>query len=282
MKYLLSCIFCFVLFSNAVAQETTEPKKEKDLDSLLDELFDSETELNELIAEMTNFKFLYVSMNYNSETYFSGRDIGIDQYNLRPQVTYVDSKGFFASVSGAYYSEFDPKLDLLTASLGYGKYFDKKKLFKWNTSYTRYFYFNDLENLFDNTVGLGLSYRTKKRNFGVNLSGAFLFGQEQSFQVSSSIFTRIKLYKSKKHDLVLRPDISFVLAQQTIELVDTEISNEVFDLINTQFSIPLQYTINSFDFELGYTFNFPNALENDEDLHTTGFFNFSVAYLISL
>ena len=73
----------------------------------------------------------YNTNQYNSNTYFSGRDIDIDQFNVSPQITYVNSNGLFASVSGIYYSEFLPNWDVTTVTVGYGKNFGKKKLFKY-------------------------------------------------------------------------------------------------------------------------------------------------------
>jgi len=51
-------------------------------------------------------------------------------------------------------------------------------------------------------------------------------------------------------------------------------------LINTQFNIPLQYTVGPFDVELGFNYNIPSELGNETDLKNTSFFNLGVAYLI--
>jgi hypothetical protein len=56
----------------------------------------------------------------------------------------------------------------------------------------------------------------------------------------------------------------------------------VFDLINTQINLPLLYSTNSFDFEAGYNINFPNAIGDESNLKNTGFFSFSIGYLIDL
>jgi hypothetical protein len=100
------------------------------------------------------------------------------------------------------------------------------------------------------------------------------------------------LFKTKKVDLKLRPQLSIVAGKQTLELAQISIENgvmvtdylenDVFDLINTQVNLPLQLTTNSFDFEFGYTLNLPSALGNEPDLPITGYFNFYIAYMLDL
>ncbi|MFA5300323.1 MAG: hypothetical protein WC389_19225, partial [Lutibacter sp.] len=139
-KYLTILLWISGLFF-VQAQEST---KEKEIDDLIDELFREDELINELTASISNFQFLYVSATYNSDTYFSGRDIGIAQYNITPQITYAHSNGIFASLSGIYYSEFVPKWDVTVATVGFSKNIDAKKLFKYAISYSKYFYTEDI------------------------------------------------------------------------------------------------------------------------------------------
>jgi hypothetical protein len=269
-----------------------EPTKEKEIDDLIDELFMEDEVINELTASLKNSQFLYVSATYNSDTYFSGRDIEIDQYNITPQITYAHSNGIFASLSGIYYSEFVPKWDVTTATVGYGKNIGEKKLFKYSVSYSKYFYANDIDNIYTNTLNVGLSVRNKKRTIGTQLSGSYLFGEDQSFEIASRSFVDVNLLKSKISKLKFKPQLNIIAGKQTIELARiysqdgqlfTEYTeNDVFDLINTQINLPLLFSTNSFDFEAGYNINFPNALGDESNLKNTGFFSFSIGYLIDL
>lgn len=269
-----------------------EPTKEKEINDLIDELFMEDAVINELTASLKNSQFLYVSATYNSDTYFSGRDIDIDQYNITPQITYAHSNGIFASLSGIYYSEFVPKWDVTTATVGFGKNIGKNKLFKYSVSYSKYFYANDLENIYTNTLNAGLGVRNKKRTIGTQLSGSYLFGEDQSFEIASRSFVDVNLMKTKKSSLKFKPQLNIVAGKQTIELAriynqDGQIlteytENDVFDLINTQINLPLQFSTNSFDFEAGYNINFPNAIGDESNLKNTGFFSFSIGYLIDL
>ncbi|WP_372795558.1 hypothetical protein [Lutibacter sp.] len=269
-----------------------EPTKEKELDDFVDEFFMEDDLINDLITSISKYQFLYISTTYTSNTYFSGRDIGIDQFNVSPQITYVNSNGLFASVSGIYYSEFLPNWDVTTVTVGYGKNFGKKKLFKYDASYTKYFYSNAFNSVYSNTLNIGLGIRNKERTLGTQLSGALLFGEDESFQITSNSYVVFNLLKTNKSSLKLKPQVSISAGKQTIdlarayyfngELVTEYFQNETFDLINTQLSIPLQYNVNSFDFEVEYTINLPHPIGEELELNTTGVVSFSIAYMIDL
>lgn len=290
MRKIFVAISCLLGFVFAAAQE---PKgKEKEVDEIIDELFNEGEVLDELMASISNFQLLYLSFDYNSDTYFSGRDIEIDQYNIRPQISYMHSKGFFTSVSGVYYSEFEPSWDFTTVTLGFGKSIGKNKTLRYYTAYSRYFYSGDVANPYTNTLNIGLSIRNKKRTLGTQLSVGYLFGEDQSMQVASRTYLALDLYKTKKTRLQLRPELNVIAGKQTIELAQTYvqqqqlvtsyIENDIFDLINTQINLPLQFRSKSFDLELGYNINFPSPIGDEDDLKTTGFINFSVGYMIDL
>lgn len=289
MKKYLTILVCLSGVFYGYSQELT---KEKEIDALIDELFMVDEVINELTASYKNSEILYISTTYNSDTYFSGRDIDIDQYNIIPQITYAHSNGIFASLSGIYYSEFVPKWDVTTATIGFSKNIGKKKLFKYSVSYSKYFYANDIDNIYTNTLNAGLGVRNKKRTLGTQISGSYLFGEDQSFEMASRSFVEFNLLKTKKNSLNFKPQLNIVAGKQTIELARiynqdgqmlTEYTeNDIFDLINTQINLPLQFSTNSFDYEVGYNINFPNALGDEYNLKSTGFFNISIGYLIDL
>lgn len=288
-KYIVLIVWLSGLFF-AFGQE---PTKEETTDSLIDDFFYSEDAIiDDLIESLKKYQFLYVSVAYNSDTYFAGRDIGVDQFNIAPQLTYANSNGLYASLSGIYYSEFEPQWDVTTAALGFSKSFGKQQLFKYNVSFAKYFYANEDDNIFSNTLNLGLGVRSKDRSIGTQLTGSFLFGDEQSFQISSRSYVSINLVKNKKMTLKFRPQLNIVAGKQTIELtrvyyenrepIVEYFENDVFDVINTQINIPLQLNLNSFDVELGYNLNLPSAIGTEDVLDSTGFFNLTLSYLIDL
>lgn len=290
MKKRIILLLCLSVFSVSFSQEPT--KKESKTDALIDDLLNQDEIIDDFLAMYSKYQFLYLTVNYNNDTYFSGRDIGIDQYNMSPRITYFHYSGLYGSLSGLYYSEFDPKWDLATASIGYGKNFGKKKTYRYSVSYSKYFYNNSFDNLFTNDITATFSIKNKKRTLGTSLSGSYLFGEDQSFQIASSSFVSFNLFKTTKSKLDFKPQLNLVAGKQTVELARTYLrlgqivteytQNDVFSLINTQVSFPLEFSYNSFDLGVGYTINFPTPIGDETNLKNTNFFNVSLSYLFDL
>ena len=283
-------VFGLLLFS--IATSFCSYAQEENLDGLIDELFfNNQQFLDELIENDFSFDFLYTSVSYNSNTYFSGRDSGTDQFNIIPQVSYYHSSGFNASISGIYYRNFDPSWDFTSVSLGYFKTIGKNKNILYNVGYTKYFY-SDGYDVFTNSLDLGVGIRNKKRTLGTSIATSYLFGTEKSYQFVSSSFVNFTLKRTPNFALRLRPRVNFIVAKQNITIFKEEFiagiivpqtfNFDVFDLLNTQINIPLYLTTNSWDFEVGYNLNLPNALVNEKVLKTTGFLNLSVGYMFDL
>jgi hypothetical protein len=288
MKKYIALFICISVVSVSYSQELTD----EETDDLIDGLFENNKTLEEVLASFSKYQFLYLSLNYNSNTYFSGRDIGVNQYNMSPKISYLHYSGLSLNVSGIYYDKFDPKWDLSTVNIGYGKSLGKNNTFKYYTSYTRYFYNNGVSNSFENDLNLGLGIKNKKRTIGTLLSGSYLFGNDKAFQLASTSYFLVKLIKTPKYRLDFRPQFSVIAGDQTVELSRTYFKNgrlvtdyrteKLFGLINKQVSLPIQFGINSFDFELGYNINFPTAIGIETNLKNTSYFNFSAAYLFDL
>ena len=296
MKYLFQkikntrSVFGLLLFSIATsfclhAQE--EPSE--DLDLLIDELFFNDQQfLEEFIESDFSYNFVYTSFSYNSNTYFSGRDSGTDQFNVVPQFSYYHSSGFNASISGVYYQDFDPSWDFTSASLGYFNTIGKHKNILYNLGYTKYFYtdsFDDFTNSFDVSLGI----RNKKRTLGTSVAVSYLFGSDNSYQIVSSTFANFTPKRTSRFAARFRPSINFIISKQTLtfpkivvsdrNIILKAVSYSIFDLLNTQISFPISLTTNFWDFELGYTINLPNAVVYEKDLNTSGFFSFSIGYM---
>jgi len=286
-------VFGLLLFSMATSFcSYAQEENLENLDGLIDELFfNNQQFLDELIENDFSFDFLYTSVSYNSNTYFSGRDSGTDQFNIIPQVSYYHSSGFNASISGIYYRNFDPSWDFTSVSLGYFKTIGKNKNILYNVGYTKYFY-SDGYDVFTNSLDLGVGIRNKKRTLGTSIATSYLFGTEKSYQFVSSSFVNFTLKRTPNFALRLRPRVNFIVAKQNITIFKEEFiagiivpqtfNFDVFDLLNTQINIPLYLTTNSWDFEVGYNLNLPNALVNEKVLKTTGFLNLSVGYMFDL
>jgi hypothetical protein len=275
------------------AQEISEKDKillSTEEDEIIDDILGDDIDVDQFLKSIASFQFLYFSVDYNTKTYFSGRDIGSDQFNVNPQITYIHSNGFFVGVNGLYYSEFSPKWDYTSLTAGYGQSFGKNKPYAWTSSYARYFYSDGVDNPFTNEISFGLEATNINKTLGTELTATYLFGDDTSFQLISSNYGIVNLSKTKEYQLRLRPELNIVIAQQTIQLARTftikgkqftkNTQKNDFGLINTQLQIPLQLNTGGFDFELGYIVNFPTALEGETGLGITSNINFSISYLL--
>jgi hypothetical protein len=286
-------VFGLLLFTMATSFcSYAQERNEENIDLLLDDLFFSEQQfLEELIESDFSYNFLYTSVSYNNNTYFSGRDAGTDQFHIIPQVSYYHSSGFNTTISGIYYQEFLPNWDFTSLSLGYFNTLGKKKNFVYNLGYTKFFY-SDGYNVFTNSIDISLGIRNKKRTLGTTISASYLFGTDTSYQVISNSYVNFTLKRTSNFALRLKPNVNFVIAKQSLAIeqiifvnrqkVLETVNFNVFDLLNTQVSIPLSLSTKSWDFELGYNLNFPNAVLVESNLETTSFFSFSVGYLFDL
>ncbi|MGB1042097.1 MAG: hypothetical protein ACPGU6_01775 [Tenacibaculum sp.] len=295
MKKIFLVFFLLLMTLNTQSQE---PSVEDSLEQLTeeDEIIDGileEEEVDSFLKSVTKFKFLHLSIDYNTNTYFSGRDIGVNQFNSNPQITYLHSNGFFAGISGVFFEQFTPQWDYTSATLGFAQKTGKSETFGWSASYTRYFFTNaSEENTLENTISLGIDLENKKKTLGTELTTAYLFGSDDSFQITLSTYGVISLSKKTNSHLKLRPELQIIAAEQTIQLSqiitvrDREftryILNNDFGLMNTQLLIPLQYSTGNIDFELGYIVNFPTSLSGESALKATDLFNFSISYLFDL
>ena len=286
-------VFGLLLFSMATSFcSYGQEENVDDLDGLIDELFFKDQQfLEELIESNFSYNFLYTSVSYNNNTYFSGRDSGTDQFNVIPQFSYYHSSGFNASVSGIYYQNFDPSWDFTSLSVGYFNSIGKKKSILYNVGYSKYFYTDNFDD-FTNSVDLSVGIRNNKRSLGTTISASYLFGTDNSFQIVSSSFVNFTLKRTSNFAVRFRPSINFIIAKQTLSVQKKifingrkalqTVSYDIFDLLNTQLNFPISLTSKAWDFEVGYNLNLPKATAAESDLPTTGFFNLSVGYMFDL
>ncbi|NND79675.1 MAG: hypothetical protein HKN53_07245 [Maribacter sp.] len=282
-----------LLFTVATSVGLNAQDKEGDeIDLLLDQLFFNDQQfIDEILDSFNTYNFLYTNLSFDSNTFFAGRDSGVDQFNLIPQLSYYSSSGFNVSISGLYYETFTPNWSFTNVYVGYYHAIDNKKRLHYNVGYTRYFYSDDWDT-FTNSIDLGISLQNKKKTMGTKLDASYLFGTDQSFQLTSRTYANVTLTRNKNFVLKFRPQVDFLIAQQTIALeqlntqgnpTSTEfIYNDIFALLNTQLNLPIILATKSWDFELGYNINFPSAVETESNLNRTGFFNISIGYLIDL
>lgn len=287
-------ILCFICVSNTLYAQTEE-EQDAEVDAIIDELILDENSILDYIEELNKYHILFLSVDYNNKTYFLGRDLGIDQFTFSPQAIYQHHSGFYVGISGVVYSEFDPKWDLTTASLGYSKNFGKHDNFNFDIGYSRYIFSNSEARDFENSFDASFSIETKNSLLGVSAGVTYFFGNEQGVQNNFDIYSTVNLFKiAKKHQVSFNPQISFIIANESIDtsrLTDFQLGLPIVNLIlnefetyalrNTQLSVPLNLEINDFELEFGYNFNFPNALIFERNLENTSYINVGLSYIFS-
>ncbi|CAM1360384.1 conserved exported hypothetical protein [Tenacibaculum litopenaei] len=291
MKNVFLVLVALLLGIPAYAQEVDSGISEDDVEEIneiIDDLL-GQDELSDLLSKSTTTNFLHFSLEYANNTFFAGRDIGVDQYSLSPQLSYIHAKGFFVSASVMYFDEFTPKWDNGALSIGYGKRFGKRKNFRWAANYERYFFSNASDNPFSNAVNASIEVSNNKRTLGTELAAGLLFGTDETLQLVSSTYAELNLLTSGSSQLAFRPELRFVIGRQSVQLSRTFFfrgrritvyrQQDDFGFLNTQLLLPLQYSLGDFEFELGYQLNFPSALEGETNLKTTGTWTLSLSYL---
>jgi hypothetical protein len=267
-----------------LAQESVR----SEADAILDELFPMDSlSIEAMVNDLKQQDFLYINTMYNNKTFFSGRDFGVEQYSFFPAISYIDSNNFFLNVGSGYYSEVSPQWDFITFSGGYANYLNKKKSIMATVVYSYTSFTEDVADLNNQRVSLSLSYRNKW--FRNALSGGYLFGGNTSSYVSNNTYFNIDLLESKSLDVSIEPRVGVFWGNQTVtEFVHVgifqfeEVSMDVFQLLNTELTLPVAFDFGKWDFEIEYTFAIPNALPGEDDPTNNGYFTISLGYLIGL
>ena len=272
-----------VCWSSLSLAQTPESKESSNIDELLDELFVVDTLAVLQAYDELKGRFLYASISYDEQAYFSGRDFDIDQFGLAPSLTYLSSGGTYLFAGGAYYSELDPQWDLF--ALGAGQFWSlgTKKQWSVSASYTHSFLGDDSEELNSHRLSSSVSYKLDPLQ--LNVAGGYLFGAEPSYYLSTSVSYDATLAQIGTFELTFEPSLYLLFSQQNvIEQVSLFRFSEssVFDRVNSQFEIPLSIDNNAVDITLGYVLNFPNNIFEDEDLSASGYFSISLGWLIPL
>lgn len=268
------------------------------IDSLLNEVLFQDDGLMEILSSAENFQFLYSRMNYDTKTFFAGRDIGINQYNMTGQISYFHSIGISLGAAAAYYSAMDPRISTVMLMAGYNGKFSKLKALRYRVSYNRYFFPKSnllASSSFNSSLNGGLTFDQKI--IGTRVDYSLLMGKEYGSQVSWDIYGNLNILKFGKFNRIqFEPEVSCyfgsdktIITQVSIvpgrlprQYTTSEVEKSKFGWMNTELKLPITISYRSFDFELGYNMNFPRSIVSTEILKSTSYFNFSVGYAISL
>lgn len=295
----LFVILAVLLSFQAIAQhpKILDEDRLARVDSLLNDVLFGDDDLMDQFKQKQNFQFLYVSTNWSNRTYYAGRENGNHQSNLSGQIYYMHSAGFFAGISGSWYSQLDPNYRSTILSAGYGKSAKKHPFFHYRVS-ADYFIFNvtnpDFDPIYTSSLNAGVTFKNKK--LGTRIDGSLLVGQELGQQISLNTFAYLYLARFGKFNyLRLEPEVSLFFGSEAAEFllneayVDPSTSTQVdsyykdvFTLLNTQLRLPLNLNWQNFDLQLSYRYNIPRTAGDGEPYSNTSYFGISMGYIFSL
>ena len=253
------------------------------LDSVIDEFFSSDS----LLVDLPKTNYLYTNFSFDESVFFAGRDFDINQFGFTPSISYMRGQNFFVSLGSAYFSELDPKWDFVSISSGYSLFLDQNEKLSLTGIYSRIFFADNTAELNPNRLSASLAlYKNSLRLRG---SAGYLFGGSTAFYNTLSCSYEISIFENDRREMSFNPQLSFLMSEQTISeqiasgFFNTQImEREVFDLINTQISLPIQLDSGNWDFQLSYNINLPKALTNESNLNPSGYFSFSIGYFSTL
>ena len=245
---------------------------------------------------------LALRMGYNSNVASSERTLGINQFGLSPGISYYHKSGAYADASGYWSNEFDPSYYLTILSAGYLGSISKR----WSVlgEYSRYFYSDtgpDVTVPFKNSLALSNFYDLKPLIF--RLDYTFFFGDKSVHRILPGVMLNLEKRNWKKiNKLLFYPSFNVLfgsekvtefvplfstLAQSLIRIRDglplfEEREQTRFGVMNYSLSAPLSISLKNWNFLLAYTYNFPQALQDEElGLENSGFISFSITRYIN-
>ncbi len=276
--------FFFVGFFFSYLSVFSQPEDEEAiLDSVLDEFFSTDS----LLVDLPKTNYLYTNFSFDESVFFAGRDFDVNQFGFTPSISYMRGQNFFVSLGSAYFSELDPKWDFVSISSGYSLFLDRKERLSLTGIYSRIFFADDTAQLNPNRLSAAFAF--SKNSFRLRCATGYLFGGSTAFYTSLTSSYDILIFETERWEMSFNPQLSFLMSEQTISeqiasgfFTTQTVDRNVFDLINTQISIPLELDRRNWDFQLSYNINLPKALANESNLSPTGYFSFSIGYFTTL
>ncbi|MBN1462493.1 MAG: hypothetical protein JXQ69_08490 [Paludibacteraceae bacterium] len=254
------------------------------IDSLLNDLVYNYNDPLVLPEKAVKYDFFSVGTNYSNKTFYAGREIGDNMYTISGHLFYYNAIGLFVSASGNWLSQISPSYSNTTITGGYSKSIDKKKLFTFRTSYSRFLYnaTDTISNyLYNNNFNIGFSFR--KNWIGARVSGNLLFGEEYLPNLSTSLYTKFTLIKLGKYNKIYStPELTAFFSNETFYTTDLTNTKTVFGLLNTQLTVPLIISISDFDVEFSYSLNLPFTQEENVTYPIDTYFTASISYMLPI
>jgi len=189
----------------------------QDIDSLLSVLESNQDDKDwlDIISGKANYQLLYFQIAYESDSYFAGRDIGLEQPNLTAQASY-SYKQFSVTAAAIIYPQLYPPVQATAFSVNYR--IPLKFPVNIDVNYGRYFFNSEndtLTTIYPNGFGLGLSHHAKF--WGVSTDMSLLTGSEGLVpQINGSLYGNFKLFSWKEANYIsVRPEINIYFGSET-------------------------------------------------------------------
>jgi hypothetical protein len=246
-----------------------------------------------------------VRLGYNSNLLADNRTFNIEQFGLTPGVSYYHKSGAYADYSAYWSKEYDPHLYLTIGSLGYMNSFGKH--YSLLAEYSHYFYNQPSDSTvyipYVNNIGITNYFEFKP--LVLRLDYYFYFGDRTDHRIMPSIglnlvkkkwlgFDRVSVYptfnvlfgtdNATKYELypnlIARIIYNRLNPTNRLPLVKEQ-TYTVFGVMNYAFTLPVTVTKGNWSFLLGYTYNIPKSLQNeDTSLDNSGYVSFSITRYI--
>lgn len=245
---------------------------------------------------------LAVRLAYNSNVFYAGRTLGIDQFGLSPGISYYHKSGLYADVSAFWSHDFDPEYYLTILSAGYMHAFSKK--FSFAAYYDRYFYNLD-DNFTPYANGVTVAPILDLKPFTFQCDYTFYFGETHANRIMPSITINIAKKKFWGMDRIsFRPAFYMLFGDETFtEILVPSTAAEwlqarmrlqqglpwyttrtytEFGTMNYSVSLPLNIQYKSFSMSVSYVYSIPKALPSETLLPPeSGFVTAGVTYYIN-
>ena len=273
--------------------------------------------IDSLLNTDYNISALSVRTGYISSITNAGRDLGVEQYGFSAGISYYHKSGFYGDISGYWNSDLEPAFNPLAFSAGY--MLSSVPKFSLTASYDHYFYFEGNDSIdyyfpLTNCLNISPYFDLKFLSLGINYS--FMFGDKTAHRIRPDLYGNFSIKNIGFIDKIqFLPGASMyfgnqdVITQNTqyislsdyatevgimrfgqlyrrygsklLEYIYQEETNNVFGLLNYNFSIPVYIYIGNFTLSCSYFYNIPVSLPGEEiDLSPNSYFSASVIYSI--
>lgn len=253
-----------------------------------------------LIGPITDHSMLAVRLGYNSNIVADNRSFNIDKFGLAPGVSYYHKSGAYADLTTYWSKEYDPSFYLTVTSAGYMHQFGK--WYTLLTEYSHYFYSESADSTLSvpYTNNLAMTNFFEWRKVVFRLDYYFYFGDKTAHRIQPGIgmnfvkrkwlgFDRVSFYpmvnvlfgSEQTTTYEVAPNVLLRLLYNRTHSPKLPLYYEntitEFGVMNYSFTAPIYFTRKNWNFMLGYTYNIPKSLPNEElSLQNSGYLSFTI------